>query len=127
GDAYFCCTPGAKSEPLKVGNALTSSLRDLVNAYYLRGTFTVLREQGPAGFVPAIRRAGLGGRLRDEYVDVCHLCASLMSDRACRAVVEQVSAAREAATFASVAEGAIRQLQAAAGSAGGEARASTAV
>jgi len=112
GDAYFCCTPGAKSEPLRVGNALTSSLADLVHAYYLRGTFAVLREQGPAG---------LGHRLRDRYVDVCHLCASLMADSACHAVVEQVSAAREAATSAAIADSVITQLQARAGSAGGEA------
>jgi hypothetical protein len=127
GDAYFCCTPGAKSEPLKVGNALTSSIRDLVRSYYLRGTFAVLREQGPAGFVPAIQRAGLGDRLHDRYVDVCHLCTSLMSDPACRRVVEQVSAAREEATFAAVADRVITQLQAGAGGAGGEGVASTAV
>jgi hypothetical protein len=80
GDAYFCCTPGAFIDALKLGNAKTSSIQDLVQEYYLRGVLSFLRSRGPAELVPEVMRAGLARKLRPAYVDVCHLCVSLLAD-----------------------------------------------
>lgn len=102
GDAYFCCTPDAFINPLKLGNAKTTPVRDLVRTYYFRGLLNVLREQGPAGFVPAVRCAGLEGKLRKGYVDVCHLCTSLLWDPDTLRVVQSVGEQREVEIFSRI-------------------------
>jgi hypothetical protein len=98
GDAYFCCTPGAFINALKLGNAKTSTIQDLVQEYYMRGIFAFLRRHGPAALVPDLKEAGLGGKLRTGYVDVCHLCTSLLSDLQIAKVADDV-AAKFQATF----------------------------
>jgi MoaA/NifB/PqqE/SkfB family radical SAM enzyme len=98
GDAYFCCTPGAFIDALKLGNAKTSSIQDLVQEYYMRGIFAFLRCHGPAALVPDLKEAGLGGKLRAGYVDVCHLCTSLLSDLEIAKAADEV-AARFQSTF----------------------------
>jgi len=110
GDAYYCCTPGAFTDALRLGNALHRPLRDLVNEYYFGGLFAFLREQGPAGFVPALRHAGLGGKLADQYVDVCHLCTSLVNDPEALQVIDRVSEDYEADLFARIASRAAKEL-----------------
>jgi hypothetical protein len=92
GDAYFCCTPGAFIDALKLGNAKTSTIHDLVQEYYMRGIFAFLRCHGPAALVPDLKEAGLGGKLRTGYVDVCHLCTSLLSDLEVAKIADEVSA-----------------------------------
>jgi len=96
GDAYMCCTPGGFIEALKLGNAKNTSILNLLREFYLRGILAVLRRQGPSAFVPALRRAGLGQKLLPGYVDVCHLCTSLLSDPEILSVVQQISKEYEA-------------------------------
>ncbi len=96
GDAHMCCTPGSFIEPLKLGNAKNTSILNLVREFYLRGILAILRRQGPSAFVPALERAGLGRKLLPGYVDVCHLCTSLLSDPEVLNVVQQVSKGYEA-------------------------------
>lgn len=91
GDTYFCCRPGAFIDALKLGNAKATSIRNLVVEFYLRGKLAFLRKHGPAGFLPAVRQAGLGGKVSSSYVDVCHLCTSLLADPEILRVIEEFS------------------------------------
>jgi pyruvate-formate lyase-activating enzyme len=90
GDTYFCCTPGSFTDSLRLGNAKTGSLAELVNAYYFRGVLSCLRRGGPSTFVPAIIAAGKGEKLKSGYAGVCHLCTSLLADPDTRSIAEEV-------------------------------------
>jgi MoaA/NifB/PqqE/SkfB family radical SAM enzyme len=110
GDVYFCCTPGSKTDALKLGNARTTPIRELVRDFYFCGLFAFLREVGPAGFVPEIESAGLRRYIKEGYVDVCHLCTSLVSNPATLRVVRQVAKRYEAELFVTLASKAIESL-----------------
>lgn len=80
GDAYFCCSPSGWTPDLKLGNAKEEPLVVLWRRFHQRQLYRTLMGEGPAAFMPAIERAGAGGRLRSGYVNTCDLCHHILSD-----------------------------------------------
>lgn len=110
GDVYFCCTPGAITPALKLGNARETPIHELVYAYYFGGLFTMLREKGPSAFIPSIIEAGLADRLHASYVNVCHLCTSLVSDPQMLQVIRRDAEHYEADLFQSLVNRSLREI-----------------
>ncbi len=86
GQVYGCCTPGAFIPFFRLGDVHRDSLTSIHERFRLGGTHQFLRERGPAHFVPAIRAAGLGERLRPGYAGVCDLCTQIAGDPALSSV-----------------------------------------
>ncbi|NYH85346.1 MoaA/NifB/PqqE/SkfB family radical SAM enzyme [Actinopolymorpha cephalotaxi] len=87
GDVYPCCSPGGFTPPLRAGNVGEESLPTIIEKMRSSTLHRVLKGVGPAFFVPFI-----GARLQrdlatEPFVDQCHLCQTIMSDAAMRAVV----------------------------------------
>jgi hypothetical protein len=100
GDVFTCCTPGGFVGPLRIGHIAEDGFEAVFNRFATGGLQQVLRTEGPAGFVPHIRAAGLGHRLRDSYDGVCDLCTHMLSDPAMAEVCDRVAVAREVETLA---------------------------
>jgi len=89
GDVFPCCSPGGFTDPLKMGNALSESLEQIIDRMEHSLLLQVLSAFGPVFFVPFVE-ARLGvTRLGHDFVDQCHLCHTMMSDATMRDIVTQ--------------------------------------
>ncbi len=91
GEAFTCCSPGALTDLLALGNTQQRSLAQIHDRYYLGGTQQLLREHGPVHFARAAQAQGQGHRLREGYASICDLCAHIASDPALAQVAAEVS------------------------------------
>lgn len=95
GNSFSCCTPGAYTPLLSLGNLSTDSLSDLRDRFYLGEVQSILREEGPASLAREVIRRGHGSRLRDRYTNVCDLCTHLMNDAQCGGAVRDIAASAQ--------------------------------
>lgn len=76
GTTYPCCGSGW-TQRLIVGNASVEPIVDLMHKVRDGALFTLLREKGPARFMPYFTRAGCPVP-RLLYVNRCHLCRTVL-------------------------------------------------
>lgn len=83
GRFIVCCASGpVSSSAFTLANVGDTSLRECARRLSEDVLHRRLRSHGPASFLPAIIVAGLSGKLRPAYHDVCDLCTHLLSDPA---------------------------------------------
>jgi pyruvate-formate lyase-activating enzyme len=95
GGAMPCCNPGGEGELLRLGNIRDHSLAELRQRFHRDPVLRIIHEHGPGYFVAAIRERGLGHKLRDEYVGVCHLCGQIAADPELAAVARETAQQEE--------------------------------
>jgi MoaA/NifB/PqqE/SkfB family radical SAM enzyme len=76
GNVYPCCC-AAFSGPLRLGNIHRDTLQSLVEKFNGSVLFKVLRDRGPAYFLPYLRECGV---ILEEgtFVNACHLCRRVL-------------------------------------------------
>lgn len=77
GDVYPCCIPGWP-KLLKLGNARKQPIRELVANYHNNMLFKVLKDAGPAYFIPYLEKAGVKFT-PGNYINNCHLCQEILN------------------------------------------------
>ncbi len=92
GDVFPCCSPGGFTEPLTVGNVKRETISDIIGHMNDNLLIQVLSEVGPAFFVPFIKQAYGENALDQHFVDQCHLCHTIMSDKAIHGIIYEVLA-----------------------------------
>ncbi len=91
GEVRPCCNPGSEGDLLLLGNARTESLADLYQKFTRGPLMRVIYKHGPGYFVPAIQARGLGYKLPQAYVGVCHLCGLIAEDPELSQVAREVA------------------------------------
>jgi hypothetical protein len=91
GEARPCCNPGSEGDLLLLGDTRKESLAGLYRKFARGPLMRVIYEHGPGYFVPAIQERGLGHKLPQAYVGVCHLCGLIAEDPELAAVAREVA------------------------------------
>lgn len=89
GEAYTCCTPGAITDFLSLGNVHELPLERIRDRFYLNGRQQILRGRGPAFFAEKVQARGHGDRLRASYGSVCDLCTHIATDPVMRGIADE--------------------------------------
>lgn len=92
GDVFPCCSPGGFTEPLRVGNVKSETVGNIINHMNDNLLLQVLSTVGPAFFVPFIEHKYGENALGQRFVDQCHLCHTIMSDKAMHEVIYEAIA-----------------------------------
>ncbi len=95
GVAMPCCNPGGEGDLLRLGNVRDQGLAELRQRFHQDPVMRIIHEHGPGYVVSAIRGRGLGHKLRDDYVGVCHLCGQIAADPELAAVAREVAQREE--------------------------------
>ncbi len=77
GNVYSCCTPGAFTESLRVGNIHRDEFAEILTRFEFGGLQRILFQRGPAELVRRLAARGADPELRSAYSDECDLCTSL--------------------------------------------------
>jgi MoaA/NifB/PqqE/SkfB family radical SAM enzyme len=80
GDVFPCCAGSELCASLCMGNVFRESLEQIMRNTGMDVVIRTLVHRGPASFVDAISRAGLGHHLRDGYTNYCHLCNDIFTN-----------------------------------------------
>ncbi len=92
GDVFPCCSPGGFTEPLRVGNIKAEAIDDIINHMNDNLLTQILSTVGPAFFVPFIKRKYGENALGQHFVDQCHLCHTIMSDKTMHDIIYEALA-----------------------------------
>lgn len=80
GNVGPCCAGAENTPSLSLGNVRATPLdriaKDAEQNLFLRQVV----EEGPSSFFDALRRAGLGGKIRPQYTSICQVCSELFRD-----------------------------------------------
>ncbi|MFB0557787.1 MAG: radical SAM/SPASM domain-containing protein [Candidatus Bathyarchaeia archaeon] len=74
-----CCSAAGQVEEATLGNARVNGLREIVESACKNPVFRALSRDGPAGLAESH-----GVSLKEGYVNRCHLCYDVLSDRRIR-------------------------------------------
>lgn len=76
GDLQACCCAGGKIEAFTVGNLITASLADLVEAMRKRSHFRFINTFGPRQLYQTLCAAKAGGQKDDLHASICDMCVA---------------------------------------------------
>lgn len=78
GTFVACCSSSPRSPMFEFGNVRIMPIANCLDALANSPVHRILREKGPAAFLPVVIRQGEAQRLRRAYHDVCDLCSHLL-------------------------------------------------
>lgn len=79
GLVYPCCSSFTKT--LSIGNAKKDSLYEILRKAENNLFLKVLAKQGPVKLAEKVKEYNIKYKFRKGYVNICHLCYSLLSDK----------------------------------------------
>jgi hypothetical protein len=101
GIARSCCSLGEEENFLVVGDANTTSLKQIYSTFQRAAKQKILRDTGPIAFAQGAIRAGFEHRLRKAYAGPCDLCLHIRTDPQLRQVAEEMAAGNHESPFQS--------------------------
>jgi len=92
GFVYPCCSPGGLTTPLILGNIKNKLLSEIVEEGRLNPLILTIAIEGPSALAEIIEEEGLGHKLKESYVNICHLCHHLLSDgESVKVIIEKLN------------------------------------
>jgi Radical SAM superfamily/Iron-sulfur cluster-binding domain/4Fe-4S single cluster domain len=80
GNVGPCCAGAENTPSLSLGNVHATPLDRIAQNAEHNSFLKQVVEQGPSSFFDALRRAGLGRKIRPEYTSICQTCSELFRD-----------------------------------------------